>query len=137
MANSEKEFLVEEAKPEVPAGVSAIAVVTFFTGFGYVISGVTGAFSMLSPVLHSSLYLVCGIIMVVIARSLVQLNLWALWGAMAMLAITTILILFYPLYAWDYPLERISGAAVFFLLICYLGMPSVRSKFTRPDRAGL
>jgi hypothetical protein len=139
LENSKKEFLVEEATPELPAGVTAIAVVTFFTGFGYAYTGFAGIWSITSPIL-SFLYLGGRIIMMVIARSLVQLNLWALWGAMAMLAVTVVLILvnpFVPLQVPDNPLERIFGAVVFFLLICYLGLSSVRSKFIRPDGFGL
>ena len=139
MEDSEREFLVEETKPELPAGVTAIALVTFFTGFGYASTGFTGIWSITSPIL-SVLYLGGGIIMIVIARSLVQLNLWALWGAMAMMAVTAVLILvnpFAPLQLQDNPLERIFGAVVFLLLICYLGLPSVRNRFTRPDGAAV
>ena len=140
MKNSENEFLEDESKPEVPAGVTAIAIVTVFSGVAYVANGVIGIMLMALPNLYSILYLGGGIIMIVLARSLVQLNLWALWGTIAMLIVTILLILVNPfasLQVWDDPFGRISGAVVFFLLICYLGMPSVRSKFIRPDHAAI
>ena len=140
MENNEKEFLEEEKKPELPAGVIAIAIVTLFSGVAYVVNGFVGIWLMALPNLYSILYLGGGIIMIVLVRSLVQLNLWALWGTMAMFAVTILLILVNPfasLQVWDDPYGRISGAAVFLILICYLGMPSIRGKFTRPDRAAI
>jgi hypothetical protein len=142
LENSEREDLDKNSKPEVPAGVIAIAVVMVFTGVGYVAQGVAFIFGVLDPaillssLLYFSLWVGGGIIMILIGRSLVHLKWWGLWGAMAMLVATILLVLINPFASfqiWDDPVGRISGAAVFFLIFCYLGMPAVRSKFSRPD----
>ncbi|MFX1484730.1 MAG: hypothetical protein ACFFCP_16255 [Promethearchaeota archaeon] len=137
MENNEKEGLDDNSKSEIPAGVMGISIVLVFSGVWYIGNGVSWLFELFDPIalLLSFYYLGGGILMMIVGRRLVRLELWALWGAIALFAATILLILLNPFASfqyWDNPIGRATGAVAFFLLICYLGMPAVRSKFSHP-----
>ncbi len=142
MESSGIEESVEGSKPEAPTGVTGIAIVIVFSGIGYVAQGVAWVFGIFDPasflisILLSALFIGGGIIMIFVGKGLVDLKWWALWGSITMLAVTILVISINPFAAfqvWDDPLARASGAVTFFIIVCYLAMPTVRNKFLRPN----
>jgi hypothetical protein len=142
LENTGKKGTAVDSKLEVPAGVTGIAIVVVFSGVGYVAKGVGWLFGLLDPALllislfYSCLLIGGGIIMILFGRGLVHLKWWGLWGTIAMIAVTILVILISPSASFeifDETFARISGAIAFFIIFCYLAMPAVRSRFERPD----
>lgn len=139
-------IIAEDAGLKTPAGVVVLSIIEIlwgvwliFGGTGYVIEAIwkleaweLTAFA--STALHALLYFGAGIAMIYLGRGFARLDWWSLWGSIVVIAAIAAVIILDPfnmvieyLGVW----QNLVVIGVFFAIIYYLMLPSIRGKFAQ------